>query len=294
MALASAEETRALDLLKKADAALKRFSLFSSSTKYEDAVDCYLKAANNFKMAKKWQEAGDAYNKCAECHIKLKSTHEAATYFVHAADMYKRVDPAAAISHYRHAITMFCEIGRFNSAAKHAEMIGELYEGDANLEEAITYFQQAADYYAGEDATTREGKCKNKVAKHSASLSRYDVAYRNFEELGSKALESNLLKFNAKKHFLHAGFCLLARGDVVASKQGVERYIEMDYTFRDSREHKLLAALVDAYEGFDVDAFADELFSYDTVSKLDPWETSILLRVKNSIQEAGDDGPDMT
>ena len=50
MALASAEETRALDLLKKADAALKRFSLFSSSAKYEDAVDCYLKAANNFKL----------------------------------------------------------------------------------------------------------------------------------------------------------------------------------------------------------------------------------------------------
>ena len=104
-----------------------------------------------------------------------------------------------------------------------------------------TVCEQAADYYAGEDATTREGKCKNKVAKHSASLSRYDVAYRNFEELGSKALESNLLKFNAKKHFLHAGFCLLARGDVVASKQGVERYIEMDYTFRDSKLWRYLA-----------------------------------------------------
>jgi hypothetical protein len=38
-----------------------------------------------------------------------------------------------------------------------------------------------------------------------------------FEKLGYTSLENTLLKFGSKKHFLHAGFCFLAKGDVVVS-----------------------------------------------------------------------------
>lgn len=258
-ALQSAEEKRGIELMAAAAKALKRFSLFSSTSKYEDAIDLYGKAANFFKMAKRWQNAGEAFVKCAECEMKLKSHHEAAAHFVEAAKMYARVDPAEAISHYRQAIVMFCEIGRFTSAARHAEDIAALYEADNNVEEALTYFQQAADYYSGEDATTKASKCLAKVAQFSATLEKYGDAVQVFERLGTESLDSNLLKFNAKRHFLHAGFCTLARGDLVAMRQALERYSELDYSFQGSREHQLLEKTTDAYENYDLDAFSDTL-----------------------------------
>lgn len=290
----SNEEKRGHELIAKAEAALKRFTIFSSTSKYEDAVSFYQKAANNFKMAKKWQDAGNAYKKCAECEVKLKSMHEAATHYVAAADMYRRIEPASSISLYQQAISMFCEMGRFSSAAKHCEMIGELYDKDNNVEQAVAFYQQAGDYYMGEDASSRAGKCFEKVAKHAATLSKYDKAAETFENLASTALESNLLKFNAKKHFLHAGVCHLARGDLVASKQSIEQFKDQDYTFGDSRECKLLENILAAYEDYDIDAFADHLYAYDSVSPLDPWLTSILLRVKNSITEASEEAPDLS
>jgi len=43
-------------------------------------------------------------------------------------------------------------------------------------------------------------------------------------------------------------------------------------------------ALFSACEENDVDAFTEALRNYDSVSRLDPWHTSLLLRVKKSIE----------
>lgn len=56
---------------------------------------------------------------------------------------------------------------------------------------------------------------------------------------------------------------------------------------------KLLESLVDCCDEFELDKFADVLYSYDSISKLSPWETSILLRVKNSLQDEGEAEPNL-
>ena len=72
-------------------------------------------------------------------------------------------------------------------------------------------------------------------------------------------------------------------------KQALEKYREMDPTFPSTREHQLLVDLIEAVEAGDQEAFADKLFQYDQMSKLDKWKTTILLRVKNAIEERGED-----
>lgn len=42
--------------------------------------------------------------------------------------------------------------------------------------------------------------------------------------------------------------------------------------------------LLSACEENDVDAFTEALRNYDSVSRLDPWHTSMLLRVKKGIE----------
>ena len=107
------------------------------------------------------------------------------------------------------------------------------------------------------------------------------------------ALESNLLKFGAKKHFMHSGFCFLARGDVVAARMAYDRFMLMDLSFANSREAKVLDALIAAYEDMNSDAFSTALAEYDSVCTLNSWETSILLRIKKTIEETANAAPDL-
>jgi alpha-soluble NSF attachment protein len=73
----------------------------------------------------------------------------------------------------------------------------------------------------------------------------------------------------------------------------LERYEGIDYTFSESREGKLCRQLVECVEGYDSEGFATACYEYDRISKLDPWKTSMLVKVKRSIQdEAGDDDGD--
>jgi len=42
-------------------------------------------------------------------------------------------------------------------------------------------------------------------------------------------------------------------------------------------------------EDGDQEEFADKLYKYDLLSKLDKWKTTLLLRVKNGMEEKGED-----
>ena len=77
--------------------------------------------------------------------------------------------------------------------------------------------------------------------------------------------------------------------DLVAANRALENYRDIDTTFASTREHQLLVDLVQTIEAGDQEAFADKLFQFDQLSKLDKWKTTLLLRIKNSIEEQGED-----
>nr|CAD7406052.1 unnamed protein product [Timema poppensis] len=90
-------EQKAIQLMAEAEKKLhssKGFfgSLFGGSSKVEEAVECYQRAANMFKMAKKWGAAGNAFCEAAMFHAKAGSKHDAATNYVDAANCYKKSD----------------------------------------------------------------------------------------------------------------------------------------------------------------------------------------------------------
>jgi alpha-soluble NSF attachment protein len=74
---------------------------------------------------------------------------------------------------------------------------------------------------------------------------------------------------------------------------GVNRFLEqareLDPTFAQTREHQLLVDVAEAVEEGDQEKFADKLYQYDQMSKLDKWKTTLLLRVKEGIEEKGED-----
>ena len=72
--------------------------------------------------------------------------------------------------HYKTAISMRCDAGRFSNAAKLQKQVGELYEQQNNKEEALEAYRQAADYFAGENQSSSANNMLLKVAQFSAEL----------------------------------------------------------------------------------------------------------------------------
>jgi len=235
-------------------------------------------------MAKKWDEAAATYVKAADCQLKLDSKHEAASNYVNAANCVKKTNVQDAVIYLKQAVEFFTDEGRFSIAAKHQKEIAELYEQEADYEKAIESYQLSADYYEGEGSTSSANGCLLKVAQFSAQLEKYDKAIEIFENVARGSLDNNLLKWSVKEYFLKAGLCHLCASDIVSAKRALEKYQELDCTFSSQRECKFLQDLVTAYENYDAEAFTQAVVEYDSISKLDQWKTSILLRIKNSIK----------
>uniref|UniRef100_A0A3Q1F1T6 N-ethylmaleimide-sensitive factor attachment protein, alpha b n=1 Tax=Acanthochromis polyacanthus TaxID=80966 RepID=A0A3Q1F1T6_9TELE len=221
-------------------------ALFGGSSKMEEACDLYVRAANMYKMAKNWCEAINCLNR---------------------------------------AIEIYTDMGRFTIAAKHHITIAEIYETElVDIDKAIAHYEQAADYYKGEESTSSANKCLLKVATYAAQLEQYPKAIEIYEQVGTHAMDSTLLKYSAKDHFFKAALCHFCV-DMLNAKLAVQKYEEMFPAFSDSRECKLLKKLLDAYEEQNVDAYTDSVKEFDTISRLDQWLTTMLLRIKKTIQD---------
>lgn len=305
-ALSQAQRSKGDAFLQEAEATLKKSTWFASSTerKYEDAAESYTKAANAYKVGGCNDEAGNAYQRAAELYKdKLSSLGEASKCLSDAGACLQKTNPNEAVGCYRSAVTLLCDAGRLNQAAKLSKNIAEIFENDGAAAEdgdggdaiqaAIQSYQQAAELFEMEQAKSQASSCLQKVAElSSGALDPPELlrAAEIYESLGRQCLESNLLKYNAKTHFLNGIMCHLANGDSVGASQALSRFDSLDYTFADAREGKFAKQLVECVEQFDPEGFATACFEYDRISKLDPWKTSMLVKVKRSIEDGGGGG----
>ncbi|RZC78177.1 hypothetical protein C5167_002399 [Papaver somniferum] len=203
------------------------------------------------------------------CMLWLDSKHEAASAYVDAANAYKKISPKDAISCLEQAVGQFMEIGRFNMAARYCKEIGELGEAQQNVDQAIAYFEHAADLFQSEEVNTSANQCKLKVAEFAAQQEQYPKAIEIYEEIARQSLNNNLLKYSVKGYLLNAGLCQLCKDD------------DLDPTFTGTRECKLLTDLAAAMDEEDIGKFTDA----------DAWKTTMLLRAKEALK-AKEDGPD--
>ncbi|CAI0549636.1 unnamed protein product [Linum tenue] len=226
--------------------------------------------------------------------MQLDSKHEAAQAYVDAAHCYKKTSTSEAISCLVQAVEMFCDIGRISMAARYNKEIAELYESEANIEKSIEFYEKAADFFQGEEVTTSANQCKQKVAQFAAQLEQYPKAIEIYEEIARHSLSNNLLKYGVKGHLLNAGICHLCKGDVVAITNALEKYQDLDPTFSGTREYRLLADLASAIDEEDITKFTDVVKEFDSMTQLDSWKTTLLLRVKEKLKAKELEEDDLT
>lgn len=261
-----------------------------SSGSKEEAAETFVRAANCFKLAKSWMQAGSSLEKAAETYADISDMqYEAASKYSDAAKAYKNVNMKKAVAAFENAIAFYSDSARFQQCARLKKEVAEIYEAENEVTEAMEAYTAAVDFYEMDDSKSNAFSMKAKVAMLSATAGKYEEAADLYETVAQNALASNMLKYGAREHLLRAGLCRLCLFDLIGAQRAVEKYGNMDASFSSSREGKLLAAIVTAVEAGDVEDFTNQVYEYDSLSKLDEWKTSMLLKIKNSIQDDDDD-----
>lgn len=264
--------------------------LGGSSASQEEAAETYVRAANCFKLAKAWSQAGAAFEKAAAAYAAASDLqYEAASRYADAGRAYKNADAARAVAAFERAVAMYTDAARFQQCARFKKEVAEIHEAEQDTQKALEAYVAAADFYDMEDAKSNANSMRIKVAMLSATAGKYAEAAELYESVAKNALGNNMLRYGAREHLLRAGLCRLCLADIVGAQRAVEKYGELDPTFASSREGKLLENVVAAVDEGNVEDFTNHVYEFDSLSKLDEWKTSILLKIKNSIKADEDD-----
>ncbi|RCH87427.1 hypothetical protein CU098_000011, partial [Rhizopus stolonifer] len=274
-------EHQAQDLLVQAEKKLNSWTWFNSTSKQEDAAEIYEKAGNTFKLAQRWRDAGGAFVKAAELYKATPELqHESSKSFENAAKCLKRIDAQAAIEALKNAIEVDKQSSNFRNAAKHYQEIAEIYESEMiDLRGAKEHWEKASHLYMADDSPAMINKCLLKVAHFAAQLEEYTIAIDHFERVATDSIDNQLTKWSIKEYLLKAGLCSMCTGDIVKTRQLMQKYCALDLSFENTREYQFLEGILYCQENNDQDLFKQKIYEFDQTSKLDNWKISVLLKI---------------
>lgn len=283
-----AEVLAARKLVEEAEEAAKpkKWLVFSSAPDYMDVAELFNRAGNAFKSCQEWEEAASAFLRSAEMERKAGEVDESARKLLSAASCLKKCNPLKAVQTIESALDVLLHSGRFHLAASHEKEVAELYETQLDdPQNAIKYYERAAERYAGEDSSAMAQNCRLKAASLAALSGFPDKAALIYEDAASESVSDQLRKYSVRDYLLRAGICRLAGEDRVAAKRCIDGYPAIDASFGSTREFKLLTDILTALDGDDMEAFTVSVTTFDKTNALDDWKTKMLLKVKKNIDE---------
>lgn len=223
----------------------------SKADRMDEAKDLYQQAANFYKLTKNWDRAVDCWLQCVQCSPGEDS--DQAQYYMEAAHCIKNVNTNKFLQYAKTAIEKYCLSARISQAASLAKECAEKLEEDNDYEEAIGFYDKAAELYFTDETPTQANtllvkasdliiltrdysklKTAIKVCKLSSRI------LQNYEKVAKKYLNTPLIKTNAKDLFFKAALCFLANDDMVGAKRAIQSYQIDDPHFDSSRELEFL------------------------------------------------------
>ncbi|XP_011748122.1 beta-soluble NSF attachment protein isoform X2 [Macaca nemestrina] len=242
----------------------------------------------------------EAVQLMAEAEKRVKASHsflrglfggntrieEACEMYTRAANMFKMAKNwSAAGNAFCQAAKLHMQLQSKHDSATSFVDAGNAYK-KADPQEAINCLNAAIDIYTDMGRFTI-------AAKHHITIAEiYETELVDIEKVGANTMDNPLLKYSAKDYFFKAALCHFIV-DELNAKLALEKYEEMFPAFTDSRECKLLKKLLEAHEEQNSEAYTEAVKEFDSISRLDQWLTTMLLRIKKSIQGDGEGDGDL-
>ncbi len=165
--------------------------------KYSDAIEYLCKAGLHYSIAKRFSEAGLVYEQAAAHERNLATTAPAASLYHEVAKCIENDDPHHALICYSKAISAYCHVKRFTTAARLQIDSVRLLEENKNFKGAREHWQRAENLIRTSGTNDAwADRCQQRAAEHAVRCQDFNAAAHMFEQIGVASLSHNLLKFN--------------------------------------------------------------------------------------------------
>lgn len=117
--------------------------------------------------------------------------------------------------------------------------------------------------------------------------------FQIYEKVSKTSVENSALRWSVKGYLFKALLCHFTLAapshklDNVATK--VEQYVDLCPDLDNSREKELILDLIEDFNENDPDKYAEHVFAFDEICKLDNWTASVLLKIKQSLENGNPD-----
>ncbi len=299
---------KAEELLQKGTSGKTAIAAF---LKFDDCAQFYYRASVSFRACAKFRESGDTLVKCAKMHQKLNLFLEAATLFTEAAEVFLKVDKGECVRAMRSAISIYCDAGKFDIAARMERKVAYFHYSAKHFEEAAFHFKKSANFLAGEQLLDQSDHCLEMAVKCYLEMKEYEKVQEQLELVAMGSTESNLRRFNARGHLFTAALTMFhkhltyrfnERTEVIlrpgvkqegiitieqiidedsASKYNeillkMREYEDLDFHWRSAKEHMFIDNLIQHRLAFDLDSIMDHIYFYNNVRPLDSYQLEFL------------------
>lgn len=275
-------ESEANRLMEEGEKQLTKFAPFTSGEeKREKARERFLKAATQYKASSNFLAAAMAYKRSADMSEKSKIEIDVADDLMNAGQMYMKAGSADMASELLgRVVDIYDKSGKYSLASKVCVQLGELggSQSDQWFERAITYLRNEGSRVTANDIVI-------KMINKSVNDGEYEKARQGYERIANEYLEENLTRAAARKYFFMSLLCQVA----MLSKTNLMEQLEClrgkfeEFQERDpqlnayTREHMLIAAIIDAMENDDVDSYTEAVCDYDNICPMDGPKQKMLM-----------------
>jgi tetratricopeptide (TPR) repeat protein len=297
---------RAKKLMAKAEKSLHAKLIMNGFfLKFETSAFQYYQAALSFRACSIWRDAGYCLVRCAYLHqYRLRNLLEAALIYSEAAEVYEKIDKGESMKNYKHSISLYCDLGRFDIAGKIQKKLATSHLRLKHYEEAAEGFRKASDFLS--NIPDQSDYCLEKAAECLIELGEYQAASDLYTIIAESYAQSNMKYFNCRDKLFRSIMCLFAKpmepeeideDDYNAIDDGgsaqkyanirsvIASHERIDVLWRCSKEVKFINNIIECREEYDQNDFADHLYYYHTAKSLQRVDLKMLKVVADEIQD---------
>ena len=296
----------------------KAANAIAAFLKHDDAASMFYRSHISYKASGRFREAADSLVLCANMYEHQKMYLEAGTLFTEASELFAKVDKGECVKTLRKAISIYCDAGKFNIAARMERKVADLHFESKHWEEAAFHYRKAANFLSGEQLIDQSDHCLSLASCCYQELHLLDKVRELQEMVAYGCVQSNLRRFNARDHLFTAALTLFAKfvhypttdvtekiwkvgmqdevhvtPDDVIEKSSKEKYDdiiiqlrayeEVDYQWRVCKEQKFLQNIIVHRRNWDLHQLIDHIYYWHNVRPIDQFHLKYLKVVVDEV-----------